>query len=243
MGMLVVRRPDGGFTAEECDCRKVTKVTTLLKRARIPERYRQCSLENFDTNRAGGDPSLAYARMMAQKFVDGYPATTNGHGLLLIGKTGLGKTHLAAAILHPLVVEKGVRGLFWHYRELLREMQNAYSSEVQTTEMQVLRPVFDAEVLVLDELGASKPTTWILDAIELILNTRYNRRLTTIVTTNFPDEPETNADTDLRRTAKGGTTLGDRIGERMRSRLAEMCVTVQISGQDYRQNEGRARFG
>lgn len=243
MGMLVVRRPDGRFKAEECDCRKITRVTTLLKRARIPERYRKCSLENFETNRPGGDPSLAYARVMAQKFVDGYPATTNDKGLLFIGKAGLGKTHLAAAILHPLVVEKGVHGVFWDYRELLREMQNSYSSEVQATEMEILRPVLEAEVLVLDELGASKPTGWILDSVGHILNTRYNTNRTTIITTNFEDEPETNADTDLRRTAKGGMTLGDRIGERIRSRLAEMCVKVQMSGLDYRLHEGRAKFG
>lgn len=241
--MVVVRRADGKAVAEACECRHEVRVTALLERARIPKLYQDRSLESYRTNFPGADPSLSYARMMAQQFVDGYPFTTKSRGLLFFGSIGTGKTHLAASILHALVVEKGVRGLFWDYRALLREMQNSYSSEVQATEMEVLRPVFRAEVLVLDELGASKPTAWILDTIELILNTRYNQQLTTIVTTNFPDEPETNADTDLRRTAKGGTTLGDRIGDRMRSRLAEMCVPVQMYGADYRQNEGRATFG
>ena len=243
MGMVVVRRPDGRYAAEPCDCRHEVRVSVLLERARIPRRYQHCSFESYHTDFPSAHRSLAQARMMAQRFVDEYPATTEGRGLLLTGSAGLGKTHLAVGILHSLIVEKGVRGLFCDYRELLKEIQHSYNPQVLTTELEILRPVFEAEVLVLDELGASKPTDWIWDLVALILNTRYNNKSTTIITTNFPDEPETNADTDLRRTAKGGMTLGDRIGERMRSRLAEMCVTVPMQGEDFRQNAGRARFG
>ena len=110
-----------------------------------------------------------------------------------------------------------------------------------TTELQILTPIFEAEVLVLDELGAQKPTDWVWDTVALILNTRYNDKRTTIITTNYPNTPATlarNADRQIRE-----ETLGDRITERMRSRLAEMCVEVEMRGNDFRQTVKKARFG
>src|SRR5580700_4514121 len=224
MGMRVLRQPDGRFAAEQCECRFEQRLTTLVERAHIPRRYQHCSFDSYEASFGGADRSLAAAHLMARRFVDGYPATTGGRGLLLTGSIGVGKTHLAVGILQALIVEKGVHGFFCDYRELLKEIQHSYNPQVATTEMDILRPVFDAEVLVLDELGASKPTDWVWDTVALILNTRYNDKRTTIITTNYAD------------LAPGGSngagrvmrdeTLGDRIGERMRSRLAEMCVVV-----------------
>ncbi len=141
--------------------------------------------------------------------------------------------------------EKGVHGLFCDYRELLKQIQNSYNPQVATTEMEILRPVFDAEVLVLDELGAAKPTDWVWDTVALVLNTRYNDKRTTIITTNYADLPPGGAlaGTNGASRALRDETLGDRIGERMRSRLAEMCVVIKMEGQDFRQTVGRARFG
>ena len=118
----------------------------------------------------------------------------------------------------------------------MKQIQNSYNDSVQATELQVLRPVFDAEVLVLDELGAVKPSEWVWDTVSLILNTRYNDNRTTIITTNFPDEPAagTGSEFSLRSSAFAATrreTLGDRIGERMRSRLHEMCRVVQMKAR------------
>ncbi len=241
MGMVVLRRADGRFAAEPCDCRHEVRVSVLLERARIPPRYRHCSFESYETGSLF-DPSLVAAQLIARRFVDDYPAVTNGHGLLLTGSIGVGKTHLAVGILHSLVVEKCVHGLFCDYRELLKEIQHSYNPQVLTTELEILRPVFEAEVLVLDELGASKPTEWVWDTVAHILNTRYNDKRTTIITTNYADAPPGGTATGPQR-AMRDETLGDRIGERMRSRLAEMCVAVQMNGADFRQKVGRARFG
>jgi DNA replication protein DnaC len=107
--------------------------------------------------------------------------------------------------------------------------------------------VFEAEVLVLDELGASKPTDWVWDTVAHILNTRYNDRRTTIITTNYANAGPlgTEADVSTRSAARAAMreeTLGDRIGERMRSRLQEMCVVVEMRGEDFRQKVKRASF-
>ena len=107
-------------------------------------------------------------------------------GLLLIGSIGVGKTHLAVGIIKELVLSKGIACLFYDYRELLKQIQNSYNDSVKATELDVLRPVFETEVLVLDELGAVKPTEWVWDTVSLILNTRYNDNRTTIITTNLP---------------------------------------------------------
>ena len=129
--------------------------------------------------------SLAAAHLLATKFVKSYPLETGGTGLLLTGSIGVGKTHLAVGILQALVAERGATGLFYDYRELLKQVQNSYNQQVSATELEVLAPVFEAEVLVLDELGASKPTDWVWDTVAHILNTRYNDRRTTIITTNY----------------------------------------------------------
>ena len=131
--------------------------------------------------------------------------------------------------------QKGVPALFCGYRELLKSITNSYNSSVETTELEILQPVFDAEVLVIDELGASKMSEWVAETVALILNTRYNDKRTTILTTNYPDLPPGESSTGVRSLpgAVREETLGDRIGERMRSRLQEMCVRVEMRGPDY----------
>ena len=244
MGMLVIRRADGSQAAEVCDCQLEQRVARLLTRAAIPRRYEHCSLDSYESNFPGADRSLSAAALMARRFVDRYPADTDGRGLMMTGSIGVGKTHLAVGILQALILEKGVHGLFCDYRELLKEIQNSYNPQVATTELEILRPVFDAEVLVIDELGAAKPTDWVWDTVAHILNTRYNDKRTTIITTNYADLPAGASPGSARGTngAMREETLGDRIGERMRSRLAEMCVVVEMSGNDFRRGVRRARF-
>jgi len=241
MGVRTIQSPGGATVIETCACQLELRVTRLLHRASIPARYEHCSFDSYEASFPGADRSLAAAHLMARRFVDGYPATTAGRGLLLTGSIGVGKTHLAVGILQALIVEKGVRGLFCDYRELLKEIQHSYNPQVATTEMEILGPVFEAEVLVLDELGAAKPTDWVWDTVALVLNTRYNDKRTTLITTNYPNAPAAlarNADKTIRE-----ETLGDRITERMRSRLEEMCVEVEMRGKDFRQHVKKARFG
>jgi DNA replication protein DnaC len=219
-----------------CDCRVQARTQTLLTAARIPKRYEHCELSNFEFD--GPHRALASSRLAACKFVEEYPVDSTG--LLLIGSIGVGKTHLAVGIIKELVLSKGIACLFYDYRELLKQIQNSYNDSVKATELDVLRPVFETEVLVLDELGAVKPTEWVWDTVSLILNTRYNDNRTTIITTNFDDRPA--AAVAGPRGAAREETLGDRIGERMRSRLHEMCRIIKMEGEDFRQKFRSASF-
>jgi DNA replication protein DnaC len=227
-----------------CDCQMRARGAALIAAARIPKRYEHCELSNFTTDFPGADASIALAQISALRFVQEFDPR-GGAGMLLVGGIGTGKTHLAVGILKELIAARGSACLFCDYRELLKQIQNSYNDSVKATELQVLRPVFDAEILVLDELGAVKPSEWVWDTVSLILNTRYNDNRTTIITTNFADEPAGGVSKSLSpaRAASRDETLGDRIGERMRSRLQEMCRVVKMNGPDFRQKFKSASFG
>ena len=228
-----------------CDCQLRARSGSLITSARIPKRYEHCELSNFTADFPGADHSVALAQISASRFVQEFDPR-DGKGLLLVGGIGTGKTHLAVGILKELIAVRGSACLFCDYRELLKQIQNSYNDSVKATELQVLRPVFEAEILLLDELGAVKPSEWVWDTVSLILNTRYNDNRTTIITTNYPDESprETNGTSDFARAQRAarGETLGDRIGERMRSRLHEMCRIVKMEGADFRQTFKSASF-
>ena len=168
------------------------------------------------------------AKREAQIVLDDF-VTIEGRGLLLVGPVGVGKTHLAVAVLRELMDRYQIGGLFYQFGALLRRIQDSYNPISQTSEMTVLQPVFEAEVLVLDELGASKPTDWVRDTMMQIINTRYNDKRMTLFTTNYSDK---------RNDKDTSETLEDRIGVPLRSRLYEMCRAVEIVGDDYRKRSG-----
>jgi DNA replication protein DnaC len=253
-GWQLVPRKDGasGRVAVACNCGVQDRAERVFERARIPKRYEHCDFESFVTDLTDGHSytpeavrSLKQAKLQAEGFARNYPGGSEA-GLLLMGSSGVGKTHLAVAALRELL-KRGHGGLFCDYRELLKEIQASYNAESQTTEMSVLEPVRTAEILVLDDLGAGKPSAWVLDIIGLILNARYNERRVTILTTNYFDDVPGNEGARLpsgQRVVVREDTLADRIGARIRSRLYEMCKTVEVGAPDFRREvrtAGRAR--
>jgi len=247
--------PDEGSTrggikgAVICECRRSNSGTRFLDAARIPPRFRECSFHNYYPK----NDSQYFAHSFASRLVDEYPAVETG--LLFMGSVGVGKTHLAIAVLKELIGKKGVTCLFYESGSLLKAIQDSYNPVSQTSEMRVLAPVYQAEVLVLDELGATVPTNWVRDTMYQIINTRYNNKRLTIFTTNYLDEAragaEENSDAaDTKRRSRTFaseriqelTTLEERIGTPLRSRLYEMCKKVMIEGDDYRKRLDQRRF-
>ncbi len=249
-GWKLVPRPDGaGTVAVACDCGMQERASLVMERARIPKRYEHCDFESYVTDLADGKTwtaqhahSLKQAKLLTQGFVRDYPGSAE-KGLLLMGPSGVGKTHLAVAALKELI-RRGHAGLFCDYRELLKEIQASYNPASESTEMAILEPIRTMEVLVLDDLGASKPSAWVLDIIGLVLNARYNEKRVTILTTNYFDETATSSeparDPGGRRVVVKEDTLADRIGARMRSRLFEMCRTVEAFAPDFRREVRQA---
>jgi len=254
-GWKMVPRPDGaGLMAAACDCGMEDRATRVMERAHIPKRYEHCDFESYVPDLTDGKTwtaqhveSLKQAKLSVQAFVRDFPVATE-KGVLLMGPSGVGKTHLAVAALKDLL-RRGHQGLFCDYRELLKEIQASYNPASESTEMKILEPIRTIEVLVLDDLGASKPSDWVRDIVGIVLNARYNEKRTTIITTNYYDNPATQGETTRLPSGKlvqptREDSLDERIGARMRSRLFEMCRTVEIVSADFRRERtqaGRAR--
>jgi DNA replication protein DnaC len=232
-----------------CECRRTNSAARFLDAARIPPRFRECSFHNYYPK----NDSQYFAHSFASRLVDEYPAVETG--LLFMGSVGVGKTHLAIAVLKELIEKKGATCLFYESGSLLKAIQDSYNPVSQSSEMRVLAPVYQAEVLVLDELGATVPTNWVRDTMYQIINTRYNNKKLTIFTTNYLDETRAGAEespdaVETKRRSRTFaaeriqelTTLEDRIGTSLRSRLYEMCKKVMIEGEDYRKRLDQRRF-
>ena len=233
-----------GKGARPCSCRANESRRKSLQAARIPRRYAACSLDNFKSE-PNSSPNIAFR--YACRLVLDYPAVDRG--LLFMGPVGVGKTHLAVAILKGLI-EKGVPCLFYESGSLLKQIQDSYNPISNTSELRVLAPVYQAEVLVMDELGSTIPTDWVRDTIYQIINTRYNDKKLTIFTTNYRDEAPVTNDENVEQNRANRklsripdiSTLEERIGTRLRSRLYEMCNKVVIEAEDYRKRMDKRRF-
>lgn len=238
---------DGVRRVAPCHCKDAERADHLLARSRIPPRYEHCAFENFhirkDIDTQVANPSLIRAKHTAEGFVKEYPVDVD-YGLLFVGPTGVGKTHLAVAVLRELIIQKGVECLFYDFRDLLKEIQDSYNPVSQSSELRVLAPVIDAEVLLLDEMASANPSDWVKETLGHIINSRYNRKKVTLITTTLPFGGE-------RQNVRmySGESVPDtertlnQFGITLRSRLYEMCRLVEIHSGDFRKGVKQAGYG
>ncbi len=237
---------EGARRVVRCDCIEDRRAEQLLAQSRIPQRYKHCEFENFDVRKdaASGQANLYLqkAKLYAQRFVEEYPLD---YGLLFIGPTGVGKTHLAVAVIRELILRKSAPCIFYDFRDLLKEIQDSYNPVSQTSELRVLQPVLDAEVFALDELAALNPSDWVKDTLGYIINSRYNQKKVTLITTTLPFGPGTPSK-EVRMAS--GEPIPDMekslnlYGVTLRSRLYEMCRVVEMYSDDYRKAIKQAAY-
>jgi DNA replication protein DnaC len=215
---------DGVERLTRCDCWRAVVAGKQLADARIPPKFAKAELDTYkpDTD------SQRDALRLSRRFVEAFPAEQKG--LVFHGPTGVGKTHLAIGLLKAVVRDKGARGYFFQTTELLRLVRETYNRAVDETEMDVLRPVLEADVLVLDDLGVEKTSEWVHETLGLVINARYNARRATIVTSNLVDAVDQNDKNFI-------NSFMLQLGGRTRSRLLEMCEWVEVLGADIRDIE------
>lgn len=209
---------DGVGRVVRCDCWREQLYESLLKNARVPRRYAHCEFDNFERH----TDSQRDAYRKAARIVDEFPVVDRG--LLLYGDHGVGKTHLAVALMREMIRRKGARAVFYETPELLKIVRDTYNRQVETTELDVLRPLLEADLLVLDDLGRENKSPWVEETLGLVVNTRYSERRLTIFTSNLSDIDNTEP-----------TSFAFQLGLRIRSRLKEMCDWVKVEGVDTRE--------
>lgn len=229
--------PKGYEIAHPCECQKLLQRIERFNATKIPARYVQCTLTTFED--LGGNQRDIHQRV--QKHVDGF--RPGNPGLLISGHVGTGKTHLLVAILMELALEKGLRTRFVEFTHLLGEIKEDFNQG--KNEAEVLGPVSRIPVLGVDELGKGLLTEWQLSILDEIVSRRYNQGLATYFTTNIPLDRESldeasSAEPLKRRRALEAVTLSERVGERIFSRLHQMCVFLTVKGNDARRGERKA---
>lgn len=178
-----------------------------LARSGIPERLRCKTFDDYEVT-----PDNRHAVKLAKEL---------SKGLLLIGKVGTGKSLLAAIVAQGFLAE-GKSVIFKDTPELLRELKATFG-DVKLNFDSVMKSYCEVDLLILDDLGSEKPTDWAVEQIYSIVNSRYNSGKKLIVTSNYGGE-------ELRQRLNVGGVMGDRII----SRLKEMCVGAFLGGKDRR---------
>lgn len=215
------REDERGYqVADACHCQELDRRITIIDRANLPGRYAKTTFQTYAPNDVSQRNARVAAYRFANEFIPGQP------GLMFYGECGVGKTHLMVAVLRHLVVKQGVRVKFVEFVHLLADLRAGFGQGRNPNDL--MEPLVQVPVLAVDELGKGRSTEWALNVLDELISKRYNAGRTTLFTSNY-----------YPKNKEGRPALVDRVGERIYSRLQEMCTSHLINGEDYRRRLGQ----
>ena len=217
-----------------CSCRLLEQRVTRYNDAGIPGVLSHAQFENYQPAVEG----QYRAQQIATAFAMNYQRGKTNRGFILSGPVGAGKTHLIAAALSHLLLELGVRCRYVEISLLYQDIRNGFQQGKSSGE--IIGPLSELEVVAIDELGKGRGSPFELETLDELIARRYNAGRTTLFTTNYSLEYEKKparhaasghrTTEELKGASKDSELLRDRVGERIYSRLCEMCEFVEMPG-------------
>lgn len=194
-GMITYKNNiDATVTAKPCECRQVYIYKSRLKFANIPEEFNDFTVNSFDTNIYNSVENKLIAKdtkKAAINFIEGYDEFENmGKGLYFHSSTkGSGKTRVAASIGNAIIKLKGIQVKFITTIGLLDQIKKTFDTTVDNlSHTELIDSIRNIKVLILDDIGAERPSAWVNEVFFGILNTRMEKKLITIFTSNVEIE-------------------------------------------------------
>ena len=185
---LFWRDVHGREYSSSCAYGEQERIAKRLDAARIPARFHEATLDERFCDAQNLLAFNAAHHRLRDMHLDNEREPEKqafNRGIMFMGPPGVGKSFLAAAMLRSLIVERGARGIFQDFTRLLTELRDGYASG--RPESELLEPLIEIEVLVIDDLGKGRSNEWERDILDRLISGRYNRGATTIVTTNYSD--------------------------------------------------------
>lgn len=220
-----------------CRCQLEPDRIGLFNRAGLPARHALSTLESFSLGQEGAAKAMAAVAAWMDRLKRAMAAKETLPGLVLHGAVGRGKTHLLVGIVRWLILEHGLEVRFVEFSRLLAQLREGFDKGQSDRTM--LNDLVTVPILAIDELGKGRLTDWELSVVDELISRRYDAMGCTLGTTNYPPAvPSGRGAANLAEGARMQQTLGDRVGERVFSRLREMSELVEVTGLDYRTPRG-----
>ena len=220
---------EGTLRTGRCRCQKLPDRIKIYNHALIPAIHGKNCFETFRHLTTGATLAAKSCNSWMQQF-----DKKNRRGLILTGPVGRGKTHLLVSILRSLIFQKGIRVRFIEFTRLLTILRDGYTKG--DSNQKLMTELSTVPVLAIDELGKGRLTSWELSIIDEVISRRYNTKGLIVATTNYKWGPPQSEGVTLTNLAENFNTqtLGDRVGDRVFSRLQESCFFAPVQGEDFR---------